>query len=310
MSFASHNWDSDDAWKQYIANITISDPSKEAQIVDKYKRRYYKKNIDPNFDDTPPSSSSSSSGGHSHTGDCGCMEHGDLKGTSSSRKEAAVSSAVIYDSFPVGPLSCNCCIIGDPATREAALVDPGGDADIIKKKIADANVQIKWILVTHAHFDHFLAAEEIRKHTGAKVVLNTNDAPLWAALPIQCGMFGFPAPKETIPTPEHLLKQEEESIVLGGSDGIACRAIHTPGHSPGSTCYYFEKGNIVFTGDTLFRDSVGRTDLWGGSKADLVKSIKTKIYALPPGTYVVPGHGPTTSIGRERESNSVVRSPL
>jgi glyoxylase-like metal-dependent hydrolase (beta-lactamase superfamily II) len=168
--------------------------------------------------------------------------------------------------------------------------------------IAEMGVRIKQILVTHAHFDHFLAAEEIRKHTGAPVGLCAADNLLWQALPLQCMMLGQPAPKTPVGAPDFDLV---DGMTLAVRDG---RVIHTPGHSAGSCCFYFPGDALVCTGDTLFRQSVGRTDLMGGDSAALVRSIQQRLYTLPHDTHVIPGHGPTTDIGFEAKHNSVVKA--
>jgi hydroxyacylglutathione hydrolase len=166
----------------------------------------------------------------------------------------------------------------------------------------EMGVQVKMILVTHGHFDHFLAAGEIRKHTGAPVALHAADNQLWAALPIQCMMLGMPAPTAAIAPPEVALTDGMALPVRNG------RVIHTPGHSPGSSCFYFPDDALCCTGDTLFQGSVGRTDLMGGDSAALVRSIQQKLYTLPVETQCIPGHGPTTSIGQEAKFNGVVRA--
>lgn len=164
------------------------------------------------------------------------------------------------------------------------------------------SVTIKQICVTHAHFDHFLAAEEIRVATGAPVLLHEGDSMLWTMLPMQCMMLGVPAPKTTIRAPDAFLTDGQELLVRRG------RAIHTPGHSPGSCCFYFPADDLLCSGDTLFRQSVGRTDLMGGDSAALVRSIQEKLYTLPGSTLVIPGHGPTTDIEFETKYNGVVKA--
>jgi len=243
---------------------------------------------------------------------CDCMQgaphsHGDAAAAAaaaSSTGTAADNGSAIVRSIAVGPLQCNCTIVADPVTKEAVLIDPGGDADKIFALIKEMGVKVVLVLVTHAHFDHFLAAEEVRKHTGAKVALHAADKMLWAALPMQLMMLGMAAlaPKTPVAAPEVELTDGMELPVCGG------RVLHTPGHSPGSCCFYFPKAHLCATGDTLFAGSVGRTDLMGGDSAALVRSIQTKLYSLPPEVKCIPGHGPSATIGHEAKNNGVVKA--
>jgi len=214
----------------------------------------------------------------------------------------ADGSGALIRQLAVGPLQCNMTIIADRATKEALLVDPGGDADKILALVKEMGVRVVMILVTHAHFDHFLAAEEVRKACGAPVALHPADQPLWAALPFQCAMMGIPAPKAPTAAPDRELSNGQELPVRGG------RVLHTPGHSPGSCCFYFAADRLCCTGDTLFAGSVGRTDLMGGDGQALTRSIQNKLYALPPDTKCIPGHGASTTIGHEAKYNAVVRA--
>jgi len=208
----------------------------------------------------------------------------------------------MFHQKPVGPLKCNMCIIGDPKTRNAVLVDPGGDAGEIMKLVNNLKVTIVQILVTHAHFDHFLAAGEIRKLTKSPIFLHKADLELWRMLPMQCMLFRIDAPAERIADPDQWLDDGSKLKVL---DGVV---IHTPGHSPGSSCFYFAESKLLFTGDTLFRASIGRTDLLGGDPKKIVESIQKKLYTLPDDINVTPGHGESTTIGYEKQNNMVVRA--
>jgi len=278
--FHSYEWEKDPNWVSYISNITIPDPSKQDEIVAKLKLKFYKKNIDPDYEPPHPSSSSSSS--------------------SSSHNNC------ILDTFPAGPLSCNCSILADPVTKEGVLVDPGGHPETIIQKLKLLDVKIKYILITHAHFDHFLAADIIKNHTGAKVVLHKEDLPLWSMLELQCSMFGAKS-LGPVSQPEWLLDSDADIKV---NDRLVGKALHTPGHSPGSTCFLFESVKVLFSGDTLFKGSVGRTDLWGGDKKALLNSIKTKIYPLSDDVVVISGHGSSTTIAHEKQYNPFVRSNI
>lgn len=198
-------------------------------------------------------------------------------------------------------------IIGDPETKEAVVVDPGGDADYILENISELGVTIKQILITHAHFDHFLAAGELRKQLKVPIYLHAQDKALWTFLPIQLQMAGLTIPRsmmETIQQPDHYFVDGELLQVLDG------QVIHTPGHSSGSCCFHFPNSRILIAGDTLFRGSVGRTDIMGGNPQSLHESILNKLYTLPDSTYVITGHGANTYIGHEKRNNSVVRANL
>jgi len=205
----------------------------------------------------------------------------------------------------VGPLKCNMVIIGDPQTREAVLVDPGGEEDVIIAAIEQLQVKITKILITHAHFDHLLAAGLIRSYTGAPVYLHPSDRILWDFLPMQLKLMGKTITTElfeSIGKPDQSLADGQELGVLDG------KCIHTPGHTQGSCCFYFEQSRILLAGDTLFNGSVGRTDLLGGDPEKLRHSIQTKLYSLPDAVTVIPGHGKRTTIGKEKNSNAIIRA--
>jgi glyoxylase-like metal-dependent hydrolase (beta-lactamase superfamily II) len=208
---------------------------------------------------------------------------------------------MIRRTFSVPPLGCNCSILGDPGTKQAIVVDPGGAHEQILTQVRDLGLTVVSILHTHAHFDHFLASGEMKKATGASLCLHPADRPLWNLLEVQCRMFGVPY--VPVPEPEYWLS-DEEKIVLGGLSGMA---VHTPGHSPGSMCFSFQTENLLLAGDTLFRGSIGRTDLWGGDSSAIERSIRERLYSLPDQTHVVTGHGPETQIGFERQYNPFIR---
>lgn len=206
---------------------------------------------------------------------------------------------IVRESFPVGPLQCNCTIIGDTETGTGYVFDPGGDAARIMATVKALGLRIVGIIHTHAHLDHILAAGEIRKQTGAPVWLHRSDKNLWDALEQQCQMWGVPY--SPIGDPDHWI-EDEQDLECGGN------CIHTPGHTPGSTSFYFEESSLLIAGDTLFMGSVGRTDFPGGNAAQLKTSIQQRIYCLDEAAVVVPGHGPETSIGQEMRFNSFVRA--
>lgn len=206
---------------------------------------------------------------------------------------------IVRKSFPVGPLQCNCTVIGDTETGIGYVFDPGGDAARIMATVENLGLKIVGIIHTHAHLDHILAAGEIRKQTGAPVWLHRSDKNLWDSLEMQCRMWGVPY--SPVGDPDHWI-EDEQDLECGGN------CIHTPGHTPGSTSFYFEGASLLIAGDTLFMGSVGRTDFPGGDMGQLKKSIQQKIYRLDESAVVVPGHGPETSIGREMRSNAFVRA--
>ena len=209
---------------------------------------------------------------------------------------------IIVETIPVGPLQCNCTILGDVVSRKAIVVDPGGDAEILLERLVELDLQVERIIHTHAHLDHFLASGKMKEATGAKLALHREDLFLWDMLEDQCRMFGIPF--EPPPPPDQWLENEEE-IDLNDLQG---KALHTPGHTPGSMCFLFESQKLLIAGDTLFQGSIGRTDLWGGDFKKIEKSIQEKLYTLDEETSVITGHGESTSIGHEMRANSFVRA--
>ncbi len=211
-------------------------------------------------------------------------------------------TGMIRKTFSVPPLGCNCSIIGDPVTKRAIVVDPGGAPERILREVQDLGVTVVSVLHTHAHFDHFLASGEIKKATGATLCLHPDDRDLWRMLDVQCRVFGVPY--VPVPPPDYWL-QGEEKIIVGGLEGLA---LHTPGHTPGSMSFHFPAEKLLLAGDTLFRGGIGRTDLWGGDFGAIERSIRERLYTLDDATRVITGHGPDTEIGLERESNPFVRA--
>ena len=209
---------------------------------------------------------------------------------------------IIVETIPVGPLQCNCTILGDLESLKAIVVDPGGDAEILLERLDELNLQVERIIHTHAHLDHFLASGKMKEATGAKLGLHREDLFLWDMLEDQCRMFGIPF--EPPPPPDQWLENEEE-IDLNDLQG---KGLHTPGHTPGSMCFLFESQKLLIAGDTLFQGSIGRTDLWGGDFKKIEKSIQEKLYTLDEETSVITGHGESTSIGHEMRVNSIVRA--
>ena len=208
-------------------------------------------------------------------------------------------SQFIIRTFPVGPLQCNCSIIGDRLSSKALVVDPGGDADQILGLLNELNLTVVGIIHTHAHLDHILASGVIKEATGAPIYLHEGDKFLWDMVGQQCVMFGVPP--VTLPEPDHFMEDDQALNCCGGV------AIHTPGHTPGSISFWFEEYKTLIAGDTLFQGSIGRTDLQGGNFDQIITSIKERIYTLDDDAVVVTGHGPNTAIGSEKTGNSFVR---
>jgi glyoxylase-like metal-dependent hydrolase (beta-lactamase superfamily II) len=208
----------------------------------------------------------------------------------------------IIRTFPVGPLQCNCSIIGDTVSKKALIVDPGGDAQVILGLLSELDLQVIAIIHTHAHFDHILAAGEIKKATGVPIYLHESDMFLWSGLEEQCAMFGFRMPDTLLPDPDQYFSDDHD---LGCCGGVA---IHTPGHTPGSTSFWFEESKTLIAGDTLFKGGIGRTDFPGGDPEQIVSSIRERIYTLDDDATVITGHGPATTIGIEKQSNMFVRA--
>ncbi|MDA8782564.1 MBL fold metallo-hydrolase [Porticoccaceae bacterium] len=212
---------------------------------------------------------------------------------------ATAESQFIIRTFPVGPLGCNCSVIGDRLSGRALVIDPGGNAAQILALLNELNLKAVAIIHTHAHLDHILAAGEIKAATGAPIYLHEGDQFLWDMVEDQCARFGVPPVK--LPDPDYYLQDDHD---LGCCGGVA---IHTPGHTPGSISFWFEEYKTLIAGDTLFQGSIGRTDLPGGNFDQIITSIKERIYSLDDEAIVVTGHGPNTSIGHEKMANSFVR---
>jgi glyoxylase-like metal-dependent hydrolase (beta-lactamase superfamily II) len=206
-------------------------------------------------------------------------------------------------SFPVGSYQCNCSILFSDKTREAIIIDPGNDHDFILKVIQDLKINVKKLLHTHAHFDHIGRSTEVSNATGATMHLHKGDQFLYDMLPMQGQYFG-----QRVGTPKPLDSYIEDGETFGFEDSeikTFLSTLHTPGHTPGSCCFYSEYFDTpqLFAGDTLFQQSIGRTDLPGGNTDQILKSIKERLLTLPEETTVIAGHGPSTVIYREKKFN-------
>ncbi len=207
---------------------------------------------------------------------------------------------MIHEILPVGVLGCNCSILGDPATREAMVIDPGDDIDQITAILDRHHLTVKSIVITHAHIDHIGGAQKLRALTGAPVYMNENDSFLAENLKEQAAWIGVETPQNPgIDTPAR-----EGDVLRAGA--IEAHVIHTPGHTPGSISLFIPTENKLIAGDTLFKSSIGRTDLPGGDFRTIMLSIRDKLYTLPENTIVIPGHGEPTDIGTEKRSNPFV----
>jgi hydroxyacylglutathione hydrolase len=213
-----------------------------------------------------------------------------------------MNRAMILETFPVGLLQCNCTILGDEEAGEAIVVDPGDEVERIERRLAELGLKLTQILITHAHIDHVGGALKLKRLTGAPILLNENDLPLLKMMSAQAAWLGLPTP-ETAPP--------DASLTDGlriGLDRYPAEVLLTPGHTQGSVCLHFAPMKMVIAGDTLFAGSIGRTDLPGGDFDQIIDSIRTRLLALPDETKVVPGHGPATTIGEERQSNPFLQS--
>jgi glyoxylase-like metal-dependent hydrolase (beta-lactamase superfamily II) len=221
----------------------------------------------------------------------------------------AANAEMIYLKIPVGMLQCNCSIIGDPRTLEAIVIDPGDEVERILSLIGRYKLKVKAIVSTHAHIDHVGGLAKLYQYTGAPVMMHSDDLPLYRGMEVQAAFLGM-RPPELVEI--HQLLKEGDVLQWGG---FLANILHTPGHTPGSVSLYLptDTDNAIltspqlFAGDTLFAGSIGRTDLWGGSLDKMMASLHDKLLQLPETTIVHPGHGASTSIGHERDTNPFLK---
>lgn len=238
----------------------------------------------------------------------------------------AMPAELIHEIIPVGPLQCNCSILGDAETREAIVIDPGDEVDRILDVLRKHELKVRTIISTHTHIDHVGGLARLHRATGAPVLIHESDLELYRHLDIQAQWLGVPAP-ETMSVQD--FTKEGDTIRWGG---FTSKVLHTPGHTPGSICLLVDAAAAsddraagaaaipparasrdavtaprLIAGDTLFQGSIGRTDLWGGSYPQIINSINEKLIVLPEELVVYPGHGDITTIGAERELNPFLR---
>jgi hydroxyacylglutathione hydrolase len=204
---------------------------------------------------------------------------------------------MIHEILPVGMLQCNCSIFGDEQSREAMVVDPGDEIASVLEIVARHRLTVKAIVITHAHIDHIGGAQKLKQATGAPVYMNLQDTELQKMMPVQAGWLGVPTPEAVA---IDVAVNDGDKLVVGATE---VRVLHTPGHTQGSISLWIPSERKLLAGDTLFRGSIGRTDLPGGDGRQILRSIRDSLLPLPEETVVIPGHGENTTIGQEKEFN-------
>jgi len=209
---------------------------------------------------------------------------------------------IFRETFAAGPFACNCSILACETSKQAVVVDPGGEVDRIRDIIEHHGLKVAAIIHTHAHLDHIYATRDVKEAHGGSICLHPDDLPLYQAIAVQAAMFGWKA-RDTVPVDRFV--EDGDTIELGESSLLV---LHTPGHTPGSICFELQDGDqtLLFAGDTLFRRSIGRTDLPGGDPKQILESIREKLYTRAPDSLVIPGHGPNTTIEEEAAKNPFV----
>lgn len=210
---------------------------------------------------------------------------------------------MIHEVLSVGMLACNCSVLGDEATGEAVVIDPGDEIERVQQILAKHRLHVKYIVATHAHIDHVGGVQKLQQATGAAVLMHQADLPLYQNLALQAEWLGVPPPG--VVNVDQFLK-EGDTLRCGA---LTLEVLHTPGHSPGSLSLHLPgEKQLILSGDTLFQGSIGRTDLWGGSFDEILRSIRHRLLIFPDATPVFPGHGPSTTIGEERKSNPFLQA--
>ncbi|MGC9291307.1 MAG: MBL fold metallo-hydrolase [Acidobacteriaceae bacterium] len=204
---------------------------------------------------------------------------------------------MVHEILPVGALECNCSILGDEITHKATVVDPGDDISAIVRLLQKHQLQVEQIIITHAHIDHVGGAVRLKKLTGAPIYMNQRDLPLLKMMDMQAGWLGVAPPEVQDPD---VSAEDGMKIIAAGQE---THILHTPGHTQGSICLHLPAQHLLLAGDTLFAGSIGRTDLPGGDLRSIMQSLHNRLMLLPDETRVIPGHGPATTIGEERQSN-------
>ena len=208
---------------------------------------------------------------------------------------------MIHEILTVGMLRCNCSVFGDETSKEAIVVDPGDDIDDVLAVLAKHQLKVKAIVITHAHIDHIGGAQKLKAATGASVYMNANDRELSERMDMQAAWLGIDTPEVT---DVDVFVKEGDTLTVGAT---VCHILETPGHTQGSISLWIPEAAKLIAGDTLFRDSIGRTDLPGGDGKQILQSIEAKLMTLPEETVVIAGHGMNTTIGREKRLNPYVR---
>ena len=212
-----------------------------------------------------------------------------------------LTNMLIHEILPVGMLQCNCSIFVDPVQQEAIVIDPGDNIDQIVALLAKHQAHVTAIIITHAHIDHIGGAAKLKALTGAPVLMHEADQELYDHIDMQADWLGMETPERT-----SIDAEAKEGMVVHLAEN-EFRILHTPGHTQGSISVWIPAQNKLIAGDTLFRDSIGRTDLPGGNSRQILRSIEEKLLCLPEETIVFPGHGANTTIGREKERNPFLR---
>lgn len=210
---------------------------------------------------------------------------------------------MFIETFPVGQLGCNCSIIADPNTGEAIIVDPGDEAPLIIERVRAHGFSVRYLLHTHAHIDHVGATADVKDALGAEICLHKDDLFLYDNLEMQSQFLRIPTPKA------YAIDQYLTDTDTLEAGALTIETIHTPGHTPGSLCFLWQRKDqsILFSGDTLFRGSIGRTDLWGGDYPQIIHSIETQLLTRDENILVIPGHGPETTLAHEARHNPFLK---